>query len=119
MWRQRLPKGGTLTIAMDAKGNQFGICNFADGSSCEEWLFFKGQCSAPSKYLKSAESVCPLGGGRWGDYGPWGADCYCDMPDTTSNGRVFGCPDQFFCEHEYNGTEANYGVCRRIPEPKR
>jgi putative hemolysin len=36
--------GGTLEIREDAEGGQIGYCRFADGSVCEEWAFFRGEC---------------------------------------------------------------------------
>lgn len=35
--------GGTLEIRTEA-GGQVGYCKFADGSECEEWAFFRGEC---------------------------------------------------------------------------
>lgn len=37
--------GGRLEIRADPEGNQQGICVFADGSECDEWAFFRGECS--------------------------------------------------------------------------
>jgi len=37
-------QGGRLEIRTDADGGQFGVCIFADGSECEEWAFFRGEC---------------------------------------------------------------------------
>jgi putative hemolysin len=37
-------QGGRLEIEEDAEGNQTGICVFPDGSSCEEWAFYRGEC---------------------------------------------------------------------------
>jgi putative hemolysin len=38
-------KGGKLQIRRDTKGNEYGVCIFPDGRECEEWAFFRGQCS--------------------------------------------------------------------------
>ena len=38
-------QGGTLQIRTDATGGQYGVCVFGDGSECEEWAFFRGECS--------------------------------------------------------------------------
>jgi uncharacterized protein len=35
--------GGKLEIRTEPAG-QFGVCIFADGSRCEEWRFFRGEC---------------------------------------------------------------------------
>lgn len=37
-------QGGTLEIRSDADGGQYGVCIFADGSECEEWAHFRGEC---------------------------------------------------------------------------
>ena len=42
-------QGGTLEIR-DETGGQVGYCIFADGSECEEWAFFRGEC-APGKAI--------------------------------------------------------------------
>jgi len=35
--------GGKLEIRTEPAG-QFGVCIFPDGSRCEEWRFFRGEC---------------------------------------------------------------------------
>lgn len=37
-------QGGTLDIR-DTDVGQYGACVFSDGSECEEWAFFKGECT--------------------------------------------------------------------------
>jgi putative hemolysin len=39
-------QGGTVEIRADEAGNQFGFCVFEDGSECDEWALFRGECSA-------------------------------------------------------------------------
>lgn len=36
--------GGTLEIREEESGGQVGYCVFEDGSECEEWVFFRGEC---------------------------------------------------------------------------
>lgn len=36
--------GGSLEIREDDSGGQVGYCVFVDGSECEEWAFFRGEC---------------------------------------------------------------------------
>jgi len=38
--------GGTLEIRSDEFGGQAGYCLFPDGSECEEWAFFQGECQS-------------------------------------------------------------------------
>lgn len=35
--------GGTLGIKKDASGGEYGMCTFANGTSCEEWALFRGE----------------------------------------------------------------------------
>jgi putative hemolysin len=37
-------QGGKLDIRTDSQGGQYGVCIFDDGSECEEWAFFRGEC---------------------------------------------------------------------------
>ncbi|MFH1181988.1 MAG: DUF333 domain-containing protein [Candidatus Woesearchaeota archaeon] len=36
-------RGGTLEIITEAEG-QVGMCTLPDGSTCEEWAYYRGQC---------------------------------------------------------------------------
>jgi putative hemolysin/predicted secreted protein len=65
--------GGTLEIRKDASGGEFGMCMFANGTSCEEWALFRGEgCKAgvaavtitPSSGMANPASVaCGKAGG--------------------------------------------------------
>lgn len=37
--------GGRLDLRADADGGVRGICVFPDGSECEEWAYFRGECA--------------------------------------------------------------------------
>ncbi len=36
--------GGKLELRQDPTGGVAGICVFSDGSECDEWAYFRGQC---------------------------------------------------------------------------
>ena len=36
--------GGRVDIREDADGNQYGFCVFPDGSECDEWALYRGEC---------------------------------------------------------------------------
>ena len=38
--------GGTLLPQEDEEGNQFANCQFPNGKVCEEWKYFRGECSS-------------------------------------------------------------------------
>ncbi len=37
-------KGYQLEIRTAAEGSQTGYCLFPDGTECEEWAFYRGEC---------------------------------------------------------------------------
>jgi len=39
-------QGFTREIRTSADGSQYGVCKFADGSECDEWAYFRGECKA-------------------------------------------------------------------------
>ena len=44
-----IEKGGELEIK-DSESGQYGVCKFNDGSSCEEWAFFRNECKKGEKF---------------------------------------------------------------------
>jgi putative hemolysin len=40
--------GGKVELRRDASGGVAGICVFADGSECDEWAYFRGECKPGS-----------------------------------------------------------------------
>ncbi len=65
-------QGNKLEIRTAADGGQIGICIFPDGSTCDEWAYFRGECGlAPQNSPKPAIVVEPtINAG--GDYMPPG-----------------------------------------------
>ena len=39
--------GGKTEIKKDAEGNEYGMCTFTDGTSCDEWALFRGEGCKP------------------------------------------------------------------------
>jgi putative hemolysin len=54
-------QGHTLEIRTDKNGNQYGVCVFGDGTECEEWAYFRGECSpgAPAATLVATATPTP------------------------------------------------------------
>jgi len=44
-------QGYELEIRTDQQGGQYGVCVFPDGSECEEWEFYRGECG-PGMYAE-------------------------------------------------------------------
>jgi putative hemolysin len=84
-------QGGTLEVRTGDDGSQAGYCIFPDGSECEEWAFFRGECEPrepdePQIGMPNPASVfCEEQGGRLevrtGDDG--GQAGYCIFPDGS------------------------------------
>jgi putative hemolysin len=60
--------GGRLEIRHQPDGGEYGVCIFDDGSECEEWALFRGQCargdSLKEAELPTGERACLDAGGR-------------------------------------------------------
>jgi putative hemolysin/predicted secreted protein len=67
--------GGTTEIKTDATGGQYGMCNFGNGTSCEEWALFRGEgckagvaavatTAAPVGMANPASVACGAAGGK-------------------------------------------------------
>ncbi len=41
-------QGYTTDIRTASDGSQSGVCIFLDGSECDEWAYFRGECQAPA-----------------------------------------------------------------------
>jgi hypothetical protein len=49
--------GGTLEIKKDSAGNEYGMCNFSNGTSCEEWALFRNEgCKAGVAVTSTTEA---------------------------------------------------------------
>lgn len=44
--------GNKLEIQTAADGSQSGVCVFADGSTCDEWAYFRGECGVAEKKIR-------------------------------------------------------------------
>lgn len=40
-----IDNGGQIEIKSDNLGNEYGVCKFDNGSQCDEWAYFRGECS--------------------------------------------------------------------------
>ncbi len=41
--------GNKLEIRTAADGSQSGVCVFPDGSTCDEWAYFRGECGSTAQ----------------------------------------------------------------------
>ncbi|MCJ7641553.1 MAG: DUF333 domain-containing protein [Desulfobacterales bacterium] len=81
--------GNKLEIQTAADGSQYGICVFPDGSPCDEWAYYRGECGlAPQKSPTPAMVVEATteasGGGPGGSGGTEGNPSGGFMPPGTT-----------------------------------
>ena len=76
-------QGNKLEIHTAADGSQSGVCVFPDGSTCDEWAYFRGECGltvqASSTPALTVASTTEAGGGSSGGNASGGY-----MPPGTS-----------------------------------
>jgi putative hemolysin len=60
-------RGNKHEIRMAADGSQNGICVFSDGSECDEWAYFRGECGPGAQAspipAMTVEATTDAGGG--------------------------------------------------------
>ena len=94
--------GGKLEIRTDDSGGQMGICIFADGSECEEWAYFRGEC-APASALQDTHTPAPpttnpatptpeTAANGWKIYRDWQTGLYFEYPPDAILEAVNGNP---------------------------
>ena len=75
--------GNKLEIHTAADGSQSGVCVFPDGSTCDEWAYFRGECGlgaqASPTPAKTVEPTPKASGGNPEEHASGG-----DMPPGTS-----------------------------------
>ena len=64
-------KGNRSEIRTAADGSQNGVCVFPDGSTCDEWAYFRGECGpaaqkSPTPAIAVEPTAKPSGGGTEG-----------------------------------------------------
>ena len=83
-----IKQGGVLDIRKEAKG-EVGYCKFADGSECEEWAYFRGECAPGGKkpgadMPNPASKYCVDQGGKLEIRDEAGGQAgYCVFPDGS------------------------------------
>ncbi len=52
-------KGYATEIRTAADGSQSGVCKFPDGSECDEWAFFRGECGPGTSVPRPPSATLP------------------------------------------------------------
>ena len=110
--------GNTLVIQTAADGSQSGVCVFPDGSTCDEWAYFRGECGikvqTSSTLAPTAESTSDASGG----YMPPGTSepitDWWGVIKSTEPGAQY---DDYFERQDLGGT-IYFGIDSMVPEVK-
>jgi putative hemolysin len=65
--------GNALEIQTAEDGSQSGVCVFPDGSTCDEWAYFRGECGPAAEGSGGGPGGGDTGGDGSGGYMPPGA----------------------------------------------
>jgi putative hemolysin len=81
--------GNTLKIQTAADGSQSGVCIFPDGSTCDEWAYFRGECglagqTSPAPAITGEATTEASGGGSGGSGGTEGNGSGGFIPSATT-----------------------------------
>ncbi len=82
-------EGNTLDIHTAADGSQSGVCIFPDGSTCDEWAYYRGECGpavqkSPTSTMTVETTTEASGGGPGGSNNSGGNASGGYMPTGTS-----------------------------------
>jgi putative hemolysin len=83
-------QGNKLEIRTAADGSQNGVCVFPDGSTCDEWAYFRGECGpaaqeSPTPAMTIESTTEASGGGPGGSNNSGGNASGGYMPPGTTD----------------------------------
>ena len=104
-----IDKGNKLEIITAEDGSQSGVCTFPDGSSCEEWAYFRGECLPSTQ--NNPETTATLEETTPTNEIADDVDEWRGLIKSTSPGAQF---DDYF-ERRDLGQVVNYGIDARDP----
>lgn len=110
--------GNTLEIRTAADGSQSGVCVFPDGSTCDEWAYFRGECGpATQKNATPAATVEATVNASGGYMPPGTAEEITDwwgVIKSTATGAQY---DDYFERQDLGGV-IYFGIDAMVPEVK-
>jgi putative hemolysin len=133
-------KGGKTKITTDPRGNQLGFCILPDGTECDEWAYYKGDCVSPQAsnetnlvllYCEKAGGKIqtitdPMGGqlhnclmpngqlcSEWSDKGDCTAEEKAPAASTGDNNAASGDEGAYhkYCVEHWGAPDNAAGIC--------
>ncbi|HRE28110.1 MAG TPA: DUF333 domain-containing protein [Anaerolineales bacterium] len=110
--------GNTLVIQTDDDGGQQGICVFPDGSTCDEWAFFRKECG-PALTATGKPMTPPLDNGQvtiepGSPLPPGATETIVDWWGVIRKTDVGAQYDDYF-ERQDTGQPIRFGIDAREP----
>jgi len=111
-------QGNKLEIRTADDGSQNGICIFPDGSTCDEWAYYRGECGPGTPAVATTEASGGIGEQASGGYIPPGtteeiADWWGVIKNTESGAQY----DDYF-ERQDSGQIIYFGIDSMNPAVK-
>jgi putative hemolysin len=132
--------GGKTKITTDPRGNQLGFCVLPDGTECDEWAYYKGDCVSPQTsnetnlvllYCEKAGGKIqtitdPMGGqlhnclmpngqlcSEWSDKGDCTAEEKAPAASTGDNNAASGDEGAYhkYCVEHWGAPDNAAGIC--------
>lgn len=109
--------GYTLEIVTTNDGSQSGVCVFPDGSSCDEWAYYRGECSPLMKSTSEpATTVDPTQANASGGYmQPGVSEPFTDWWGVIKSAEPGSQYDDYFERHDLGGA-ITFGIDSLDPE---
>ncbi len=108
--------GNRHEIITTADGSQSGICYFSDGSSCDEWAYFRGECGpaaqADPTIAPTIESTKDAHGGYME---PGTSEAFADWWGVIKSTEAGAQYDDYF-ERQDMGGAINFGIDSMDPD---
>jgi putative hemolysin len=114
--------GNKLEIQTAADGSQSGLCVFPDGSTCDEWAYFRGECGPTTKKRSTpamtVEATTEASGDGSGGYMPPGTtEAIADWRGVIKSTEPGTQYDDYF-ELWTNGQIITFGIDSSDPAIK-
>jgi len=111
--------GNKHEIHTAANGSQSGVCVFSDGSTCDEWAYYKGECSPSMKSISDqAATVDPtLANANGGSMAPGVSEPFTDWWGVIKSTPTGAQYDDYF-ERQDLGGSIYFGIDSIDPEIK-
>jgi putative hemolysin len=103
--------GNQLEIHTNADGSQSGVCVFTDGSTCDEWAYFRGECG-PAVQTEPApvQTAVPTQNGSGGYMPPETTEEFADWWGIIKSTQPGAQYDDYFERQDIPGQVIYFGI---------